>query len=81
MIKTDDDALVHMTGLGVIMLPPDGLDRLAAGERLPLEETYVRITPRFETSDERYAWLSEVVAVSHNQLSQEHIDYRVYQVL
>jgi hypothetical protein len=50
----------------VIQLPPDGLQRLADGERIPFEESYVRTTPRFETSDE---------------LSKDHIDYRMYRVL
>ena len=51
------------------------------GALIPFGETYVRTTPRFETSDERYAWLSEVVAVGYNILSPNHIDYRIYQVL
>jgi prepilin signal peptidase PulO-like enzyme (type II secretory pathway) len=41
----------------------------------------VRTTPKFETADERYAWLSEVVALGYNILSPNHIDYRIYQVL
>jgi len=57
------------------------LSRLAAGEVLAFDETYVRTTPKFETSDERYAWLSEVVAVGYNILSPNHIDYRIYRVL
>jgi Protein of unknown function (DUF3237) len=80
-IRTHDDVLIHYETRGVIKIPPDGLDRLAAGEVLPFEETYVRTTPTFETSDERYAWLSEVVAVGYNVLSPEHIDYRIYKVL
>ncbi len=48
---------------------------------LPFDETYVRTTPKFETADERYAWLSEVVAVGYNILSPNHIDYRIYRVL
>jgi hypothetical protein len=80
-IRTDDDALIYYTGLGVIKIPADGLQRLADGERIPFEESYVRIAPRWETSDERYAWLSETVAISHNELSQDHIDYRIYKVL
>jgi len=55
--------------------------RLEAGERLPFEETYVRTTPRLETSDERYTWLNELVIVGQNQLSKNHIDYRMYRVL
>jgi hypothetical protein len=79
-LRTDDDVLIHYTAGGVIRIPPDGLERLAAGERLPFEETYVRTTPVLETSDERYAWLAERVLVGLNELSQNHIDYRVYAV-
>jgi hypothetical protein len=77
-LRTDDGALIHYTAGGVIKIPVDGLQRLQDGERLPFEETYVRTTPRFETADERYAWLAELVVVGHNELSQDHIDYRMY---
>lgn len=80
-IRTDDGVLIHYEARGIIKIPADGLDRLAAGEVLPFEHTYVRTTPKFETADERYAWLSEVVAVGYNILSPNHIDYRIYQVL
>lgn len=80
-IATHDGVLIHYEARGVIKVPTDGLDRLAAGQVLPFDETYVRTTPTFETSDERYAWLSEVVAVGYNILSPNHIDYRIYRVL
>lgn len=80
-IRTDDDALIHYTAGGVIRIPADGLQRLAAGERLPFEETYVRTTPKFETAHKRYTWLNELVVVGHNELSKDHIDYRMYRVL
>jgi hypothetical protein len=80
-IRTDDGVLIHYEARGIIKIPADGLDRLAAGKVLPFEHTYVRTTPKFETADERYAWLSEVVAVGYNILSPNHIDYRIYQVL
>jgi hypothetical protein len=80
-LRTHDDALIHYEAHGIIKLPSDGLARLAAGETLPFEETYVRTTPKFETSDERYAWLSEAVCVGYNVLSPDHIDYRIYKVL
>jgi hypothetical protein len=81
MIRTDDGALIHCTAGGVIEIPDDGLERLAAGERLPFEETYVRTTPKFETADERYSWLNRLVVIGHNELSEDHIDYRMYAVL
>jgi hypothetical protein len=80
-----DWLLVGADGTGRVdvraTLPADGVQRLAAGQVLPFEETYIRTTPKFETSDERYAWLSEVVAVGYNILSPNHIDYRIYRVL
>ncbi len=80
-LRTHDGALIHYEARGVIKIPADGVQRLAAGEVLPFDETYVRTTPKFETADERYAWLSEVVAVGYNILSPNHIDYRIYRVL
>ena len=41
----------------------------------------MRTTLKFETADQRYAWLSEVVTVGYNILSPNHVDYRIYQVL
>ena len=81
IVRTDDDVLIHYTAGGVIEIPADGPARLEAGERLPFEETYVRTTPKFETADERYSWLNRLVIVGHNELSKEHIDYRMYRVL
>jgi hypothetical protein len=80
-LRTHDGVLIHYESRGVIKLPADGMQRLAAGEVLPFAETYIRTTPKFETADERYAWLSEVVAVGYNILSPNHIDYRIYRVL
>lgn len=79
-IRTHDGALIHLESRGVIKVPPDGLQRLADGEVLPFEQTYVRTTPVFETADPRYEWLSQVVAVGYNVLSPDHVDYRVYHV-
>lgn len=80
-LRTDDGVLIHYTAAGVIQIPPDGLERLEAGERIPFGESYARTTPRLETSDERYAWLGALALVGLNELSQGHIDYRVYRVL
>ena len=80
-IRTHDGALIHYETRGVIKIPADGLERLAAGERLPFADTYVRTTPKFETADERYAWLNGIVVLGYNELSPDHIDYRMYRVL
>jgi hypothetical protein len=79
-LRTEDGAMIEFTAGGVIKIPADGLQRLADGERLPFGETYVRTTPKLETADERYAWLNELVLVGLNQLSPNHVDYRIYKV-
>ncbi len=80
MLQTRDGALIHYEARGVIKIPAGGLERLGAGEVLPFAETYIRTTPTFETSDERYTWLNEIVTVGYNILSPNHIDYRIYRV-
>lgn len=80
-LRTHDGALIQYEASGTIKIPADGMQRLAAGEVPPFAETYARTTQTFETADERYAWLSEVVAVGYNILSPNHIDYRIYRVL
>jgi hypothetical protein len=80
-IRTDDGALVYFESKGVAKLPQDGRKRLAKGERLAFGETYLRTTPKLETSDERYLWLNELVLVGYNELSAGRIDFRIYQVL
>ena len=71
-LRTDD---------GVLRFPADGRQRLANGERLSFDETYVRPTPRFETSDERYSWLSGIVTVGYGEYGQGRIDHRMFRVL
>jgi hypothetical protein len=53
-LRTYDGALIHYESRGIIKIPADGVQRLAAGIVLPFEETYVRTTPRFENADESY---------------------------
>lgn len=80
-LRTHDGVLIHFESSGIIKVPANGLDRLARGEILGFDETYVRTTPRFATADERYAWLGGIVAVGYNILSPDRVDYRVYRVL
>lgn len=80
-IHTHDDVLIHFESRGVIKVPADGFGRLASGHALPFAQTYVRTTPIFDTADERYAWLSQVVAVGYNVLRPDRVDYRIYRLL
>jgi len=37
--------------------------------------------PRFETGDERYAWLNDLVCVGEGRSTEDGVAYRVYAVV
>ena len=80
-IRTDDGALIYCESKGIAKFPADGRKRLAKGERIPFGESYLRTTPKLETSDERYLWLNDLVLVGYNEFSPDQIDFRIYRVL
>lgn len=81
VFQTDDAVLIELSNAGVVRIPSDGFARLTAGEGLSFGETYIRTTPKFETSDERYNWLNGLVTVSHTLLSATRVASRIYAVL
>ena len=80
-LRTDDGALIHYSALGIVSLPEDGRERIARGARIPFNEGYMRTFPKFETSDERYGWLTRHAFISVGELSPGHVDHRIYRVL
>lgn len=79
-IRTDDGALIHYDSRGLAQLPAGGRHVVAAGGRVPHGASYIRTTPRLETSDERYAWLAQRVLIGVSEFSAGHIDHRIYSV-
>ena len=49
-------------------------------EPVSYEESYIRTTPRFETSDARYAWLNRVIAVANGHRSSDGPMYQVFEI-
>lgn len=67
-LLTDDGASIYMTYTGLGRREADG-------------STVIRTVPRFETGDERYAWLNNVQAVSHGTTGAGTVTYDVYGLL
>ncbi len=80
-LRTHDGVLIHYESHGILKFPADGRQRLARGERISFDESYVRPTPRFETSDERYAWLCGIVTVGYGEYGIGRIDHRMFRIL
>jgi hypothetical protein len=78
--RTDDGALVYAQYTGVLELNDDVTNALATAGSTAMDDQYFRTTPRFETGDERYAWMQQSVFVSVGRLVDGCVEYRVYRV-
>src|SRR5262245_48246141 len=85
VLKTDDDAIIHMSYGGRIVIPPEMLPEARDPQRRHLIDParyYLRTNPVFETGAPKYAWLNDVVAIGTGRLNTGRgIAYDVYQVL
>ncbi len=71
-LRTDDGAIIFMQYNGKL-----GSD-LSQGLQLP---TTAYVAPRFETCDERYAWLNRIQAVGKGTVHEDlSLDYEWYEV-
>ncbi len=79
-LLTDDGAHIYMQYAGVFDFSAVA-DKLALGEDTEFGEAYFMTAPRFETGDERYAWLNRIVAVAEGRSGRGWVEYRVHQVV
>lgn len=81
--ETDDGALIYVSYRGV--LRPRSVARRLLGEGLTPEQVreriYFRTAPIFETGDERYQWLNDLVTVAIGTVAGSAVHYDVYEVL
>ena len=79
-LETDDGALIYVRNHGYRHGPADVMRRLAAGETVDASLYYMRTTPRFETGDERYAWLNRMVCVATAARLPDAVRLEVFEV-
>jgi hypothetical protein len=79
-LRTAEGAAVLMTYRGYRHGPPAVIERLNRAEVVDPALYYFRINPLFETADERYAWLNNVVAVGIGERLAAGPRYTVYEV-
>jgi hypothetical protein len=81
VMETDDNVLIGMTYLGVRHGPKEVLDRIARGEKVSPSEYYMRATPYYETSSEKYGWLNRIVSVAYGHRMAGGAIYQVFEIL
>jgi hypothetical protein len=81
-LETDDGALIAMSYVGLSYQRTDeARAAVRQGDLVAYEDTYVRTTPRFETSDPRYEWLNRVIAVANGHRGSEGAMYEVFEIV
>jgi len=80
-LKTDDGAHVYIHYHGVLELNEKVRNSLMKGEPCDYGDSYFMTQPRFETGDERYAWLNKLVAVAEGRVLPNAVEYRVYELV
>jgi hypothetical protein len=83
-LRTEDDALVHMTYGGRWITPPELRAEMAdptKRHQVDPSRYYFRTNPLFETGAETYAWLNDLVCVGSGYLIEGGIAYRISQVV
>ena len=73
--ETDDGAFIYIQYLGVQQEDPT---RPRPTRETEYGEMYFMTAPRFETGDERYAWLNTLVCVAEGKRMSNAVAYRVY---
>jgi Protein of unknown function (DUF3237) len=82
-LRTHDDALIHLTYGGRWVTPPELQAEMADANRrdqIDPASYYFRTNPLFETGDERYAWLNDIVGIGVGYLIRGGIAYAVFEV-
>jgi hypothetical protein len=80
-IGTDDGASIYMHYTGLLELNDKVMTAIASGSGTDWGDQYFRTTPRFETGDERYKWLTTNLFVSEGRLKEGgRVEYSVYRI-
>lgn len=79
-LQTEDDALIYLNYQGRFIMREEAGERLAAGETLAKDEYSLTMVASFESGDERYRWLNQVVAVGVGAQLGWNPVYDIYQI-
>ena len=80
-METHDGALIDIRNFGFRHGPAEVIAALARGEAVDPSRYYMRTHPRFETGDERYAWLNRIICVGTGSRQADHVRITFFEVL
>ena len=77
-LLTDDGAAIYAYYPGLLELNQKVGEAVARGGQTDYGDQYFRITPRFETGDQRYAWLNQNLFAGEGRIGAGIVEYKVY---
>lgn len=79
--RPDDGAFIYVQYPGVLEMNERVQAAMGAAEATEFSDQYFRTSPRFETGDERYAWLTQAVFVGEGRVYPGlAVEYRVFRL-
>jgi hypothetical protein len=80
-IVTSDGAAVYVQYFGLLeMNSAVGQASVDPTAETGYEDQYFRVAPRFETGDERYAWLNTSLFVAEGRIATDGVEYEVFRL-
>ena len=81
VIECEGGAKIYVENKGLRHGPADAMERMRRGEAVDPKLIYFKATPRFETGDEKYRWLTRYIFVCEGVRRSTRVELAVYQVL
>jgi hypothetical protein len=79
-IRTDDDAVLYLSFVGLVELNEQVRSAAAAGASTAYDDQYFRTTPRLETGDSRYSWVNTTLFTGTGRLTSDGVEFDVYRL-
>ena len=81
VLEPEDGATIRVDNAGLRHGPPELMAKLRRGEPVDPALIYFRATPRFETSDANYTWLTRYIFLCEGARRPNRVDMAFYQVI
>lgn len=80
LLNTDDGAAIYLTYQGSFRAAPEAMARFNRGEHLADDEYKLLTVAKFESGDDRYSWLNDLLAVGVGRQTAGGPVYEIFEV-
>jgi hypothetical protein len=80
VVRLADGAMLYVENCGVRFGPPELMARIVRGEPVDPTQVYFRSTPRFETAQPAYQWLTRPLFIASGVRHPARVDLSVFEV-